>query len=94
MAGRPKKVKEVVEDVSAKTASEVIVESKSTGVNGHITEKDILEKVIGDVDELAPVDGESAEHKALREIYINARNQNPIQWNNEKARLLAILKTK
>lgn len=81
---RPKKIK-VVE-------SEVVVETTSTGTNGNITEQDILETVIGDVDELAPVEGESEEHKRIREIYIGTRKANPIQWNNEKERLLGILK--
>jgi hypothetical protein len=85
MAGRPKKIK--IEE------STVVPEVTSTGANGNITEQDILETVIGDIDELAPVDGESAEHKRIREIYVASRKNNPIAWNNDKTRLLAILKT-
>lgn len=39
-------------------------------------------------DELAPTEGESVEHKRVREVYIGFRSQNPQGWERDKVELL------
>lgn len=67
----------------------IVEEVTSTGVNGH--NPDISTVELPKVDALLPYEGESAEHARVREIYIKTRQQNPIAWEYDKARLLDIL---
>lgn len=49
--------------------------------------KENLPQIIS-IDELSEIPNETDARKNLRMIFINARKQNPIAWENDKARLL------